>query len=128
MPVELSRHSETSAKPVGLRFSVPAKITSSILLPRKDFMLCSPITQRIASEILLFPLPLGPTIAVMPLPKSRDILSTNDLNPCISSFFKYISTPPFYFNTNRGHIQLHFSKKIIFFKKLLTYITIFCYN
>ena len=43
--------------------------------------LCSPKTQRTASEMLLLPLPLGPTIAVMPSEKSKFILSANDLKP-----------------------------------------------
>src|SRR3989338_2649979 len=43
----------------------PAKIISWLFLPRSCFKLCSPMTHRTASAILLFPLPLGPIIAVM---------------------------------------------------------------
>ena len=42
------------AKPTGPRFSVPPKITSSILSPRRLRADCSPMTQQMASEILLF--------------------------------------------------------------------------
>ena len=49
----------------------------------------SPRTQRIASEIFDFPLPLGPMITVAPLPNSSLVLSGKDLNPCISIDFKY---------------------------------------
>ena len=53
---------------------------------------CSPMTQRMASEILDFPDPLGPTMAVMSSPKVRTVLSGKDLNPWISSALRYIST------------------------------------
>jgi hypothetical protein len=58
------------------------------LLPRKDLELCSPKTQRTASEILLLPLPLGPTMAVTPLPKDSVVLSGKDLKPDSLSSFK----------------------------------------
>ena len=50
---------------------------------------CSPITQRMASEMLDLPDPLGPTMAVMSSPKVRTVLSGKDLNPWISNAFKY---------------------------------------
>ena len=56
---------------------------------------CSPMTQRMASEILDFPDPLGPTMAVMSSPKVRTVLSGKDLNPWISSAFKYNSHTSF---------------------------------
>ena len=56
----------TSAMPIGARDRVPLKITSSIRSPRICLALCSPKTHRMASEILLFPHPLGPTIEVIP--------------------------------------------------------------
>lgn len=62
-------------------------MTSPIRPPRRLFADCSPKTQRIASVILLFPLPFGPTTAVMPGTKSIATLSANDLNPFISSRF-----------------------------------------
>ena len=64
----MSRVRVASAKPTGARFWVPPKITSSILAPRRVLVLCSPMTQRMESEILDLPLPLGPTMAVMSLP------------------------------------------------------------
>ena len=50
---------------------------------------CSPMTQRMASEILDLPEPLGPTMAVMSSPKVSTVLSGNDLNPWISKAFRY---------------------------------------
>src|ERR1700674_5901565 len=74
-----------SAMPSGLRLSVPLKMTSSMVPPRSDLALCSPSTQVIASERLLLPQPLGPTMAVMPPASSTVTGSTNDLKPEISS-------------------------------------------
>jgi hypothetical protein len=51
---------------------------------RSDLALCSPSTQEMASERLLLPQPLGPTMAVIPSGKSRATGSTKDLNPEIS--------------------------------------------
>ena len=39
--------------------------------------------------MLDFPLPLGPTMAVISWSKVRTVLSGKDLNPWISSAFKY---------------------------------------
>ena len=92
---------ETSAIPTGLLFSVPEKITSSMRLPLSVLGLCSPSTHFTASEMLLLPLPFGPTTAVIPLLKSSTVLSTKDLKPCISNLFKYkflSSAPGKYFN------------------------------
>ena len=80
----------TSAKPKDFLFCVPAKIMSSDLEPLSDFILCSPRTHLMASEILLFPEPFGPITAVIPFLNSNTVLSAKDLNPCISNFFKYI--------------------------------------
>src|SRR5262245_18262724 len=74
----------TSAAAVGLRASLPLKITSSILSPRRLLALCSPITHVIASAKLLLPHPLGPTIAVTPLSNASSERSENDLKPLIS--------------------------------------------
>ncbi len=71
----------TSADAVGLRASLPLKITSSIRSPRRLLALCSPITHVMASATLLLPHPLGPTIAVTPLSKASSERSENDLNP-----------------------------------------------
>src|SRR5437762_12316196 len=76
---------ETSAKPMGLRVSLPLKITSAISSPRKDFADCSPSTQRTASSTFDFPQPFGPTIAVTPSLKLRTVLSANYLKPNSSS-------------------------------------------
>jgi len=84
----LSMTSVTCAKPIWFRFSVPPKMTSSILAPRSWRLFCSPMTQRMASEILDLPDPLGPTMAVMSSPKSSTVLSGNDLNPWISRAFR----------------------------------------
>jgi hypothetical protein len=75
------------------RAAVPLKMTSSIFPPRSVLELCSPMTQRIASDIFDFPEPFGPTIAVTSRLKVSRVLSGKDLNPWISSAFKYnIST------------------------------------
>ena len=73
--------SETCAYPRAPRFSVPPKITSSILLPRSALERCSPMTQSMASDILDLPEPFGPTIAVIFFSKVRRVLSGKDLNP-----------------------------------------------
>src|SRR4051794_38509457 len=78
------KRSRTSAVAVGLRASLPLKMTSSILSPRRLFALCSPITQVMASATLLLPQPLGPTIAVTPLSKDSSDRSEKDLKPLIS--------------------------------------------
>src|SRR5688500_12446579 len=83
-PSSLENRKTTSARLIGLRSRLPAKITSSILLPRTSVGRCSPSTQRIASEMLLLPHPLGPTMAVIPGLKSIATRSANDLNPYIS--------------------------------------------
>ena len=54
--------------PDRLALGQPLKITSSIESPRSCLALCSPMTQRIASETFVLPQPLGPTTPVMPSP------------------------------------------------------------
>ena len=61
-----------------------------ISYPSNERLESSPRTQRIASEILDLPLPLGPTITVAPRSKVSTVLLGNDLNPCSSRDFKYI--------------------------------------
>ena len=85
----LSSTSVTCAKPIWLRVSVPPKMTSSIFTPRSDLLDCSPMTQRMASEIFDLPLPFGPTMAVMSSPKLSTVLSGKLLKPWISNAFKY---------------------------------------
>ena len=60
---------------------------------------CSPMTQRMASAILDFPLPLGPTTAVMAWSKVRRVFWGKDLNPCSSKALKY-----------KGHLAILSSK------------------
>ena len=50
----------------GRRPVEPWKMTSSIRAPRSTRGLCSPSTQRTASEMFDFPQPLGPITAVTP--------------------------------------------------------------
>src|SRR5271156_6551481 len=86
----------TDANPSGLRSRVPAKMTSSILAPRKLLADCSPSTQLMASLRLDFPQPLGPTTAAIPEPANFiSVRSKNDLKPCISTrlSFSKISVP-----------------------------------
>src|SRR3989338_10507706 len=87
----LSMVSDTSAKLTGLRISVPLKITSSIFEPRRILALRSPRTQRIDSEILLFPQPLGPTTHVSPGSNEMVVLFAKDLKPKSSIFLRYIN-------------------------------------
>src|SRR5437762_761677 len=76
--------------PCGERLAVPLKTTSSICWLRSDLADISPRDQRMASEILDFPQPLGPTIAVIPGSNSTRVLSANDLKPTISRRFSLI--------------------------------------
>ena len=95
-PSLLSTVNDTLAIPIFPFDTDPAKIISALFLPRSCFMLCSPNTQRMASDTLLFPLPFGPTIAVMLLilpfggRKLIVVFLANDLNPCMSTCFRYI--------------------------------------
>ena len=76
------------------RVWVPPKMTSSILPePRSCLELVSPSTQRMESEILDLPEPLGPTTPVMPLPMVILVRSGKDLKPWISSSFRRIGSP-----------------------------------
>ena len=82
--------SETSAMPSGLRSRVPAKITSSILVPRRILADCSPRTQLTASRMFDLPHPLGPTTTAIPWPGSvTSVRSQNDLNPNSWIFFSF---------------------------------------
>src|SRR5213078_2364050 len=76
--------------PIGLRPSVPLKITSAISPPRSALADCSPNTQRTASETLDFPQPFGPTKALTPGRKFNDALSAKDLNPRTVRFLRYM--------------------------------------
>src|SRR3954469_4953517 len=73
--------SVTSARPRAGRPAVPAKMTSSILPPRRLLAPCSPSTQAMASTTLDLPEPLGPTTQVMPGSKRRVVGAAKDLKP-----------------------------------------------
>ena len=80
-PDELSIVRETSARPSAGRLPLPAKMTSSILVPRSDRAAWAPNTHATASTRFDSPLPLGPTTIVTPGSKSSEVCSANDLNP-----------------------------------------------
>src|SRR6476660_5541466 len=82
----------TSARPSGGRPelpAVPAKMTSSILPPRRLLAPCSPITQASASTTLDLPDPFGPTMQVMPGSSCSVVEEAKDLNPFRVRLFKY---------------------------------------
>ena len=79
----------TSARPSGGRPAVPAKMTSSILPPRRLLAPCSPMTQASASTTLDLPEPLGPTTQVMPGSRRSVVAEAKDLNPLRVSVFRY---------------------------------------
>src|SRR6202012_6274648 len=81
--------SATSARPRGARLVVPAKMTSSILPPRRLFAPCSPITQDRASTTLDLPDPFGPTTQVMPGSRRSVVAEANDLKPRSVRDFRY---------------------------------------
>src|SRR4029078_12796562 len=80
-PSPLSMVSDTSARPSGGRPVVPAKMTSSILPPRRLLAPCSPITQDSASTTLDLPEPLGQNTPVIPGSKRSVVAEANDLKP-----------------------------------------------
>src|ERR1700712_3776593 len=71
----------TSATLRAGRPAEPEKITSSISLPRTEEGRVSPITQRMASNRLDLPQPLGPITAVRPGSTKSSVGSTKDLKP-----------------------------------------------
>src|SRR6476660_5839037 len=83
----------TSARPSGGRPDVPAKMTSSILPPRRLLAPCSPITQARASTTLDLPDPLGPTMQVMPGSSWSVVDEAKDLNPLRVRLFRYNVAP-----------------------------------
>ncbi|BAS17533.1 hypothetical protein AHiyo8_58360 [Arthrobacter sp. Hiyo8] len=87
-PSALSIVRATCARPSGGRPDVPAKMTSSILPPRRVLAPCSPMTQASASTTLDLPEPLGPTTAVTPGSKSNVVADANDLNPRTVKLFR----------------------------------------
>src|SRR5215469_13173005 len=72
-------------------------MTSSLFLPRRVRMLCSPSTQRSPSATLDLPEPFGPTMAVMPGLNSSTVRGAKLLKPCSSIRLRYTgccSLPP----------------------------------
>src|SRR5437773_805063 len=71
-------------------------MTSSMRAPRRLLADCSPSTQEMASEMLDFPQPLGPTMAATPSPWNfSSVRSQKDLKPRICSFFSLSKTHSF---------------------------------
>src|ERR1039457_3656360 len=99
------RSIDTSHSWEGLRVSAPSKMTSCIFPPRSAFGLCSPRTQRIASAMLDFPQPFGPTTAVTPGSNDRGVGSANDLKPWSLSVFRCIKPTKWREPRNRGQTQ-----------------------
>src|SRR6476619_6668023 len=95
-PSVLSMVSVTSARPSGGRPAVPAKMTSSILPPRRLLAPCSPITHASAPTTLDLPEPLGPTMQVMPCSRRRVVAEAKDLKPLMVRLLTYTScsAPP----------------------------------
>src|SRR5881227_80727 len=94
MRLGFSKTSVTSAKPAGLRFPEPLKITSIIASPRRDLADCSLSTHLKPSTTLLLPQPLGPTIPVIGESKTNSVRSAKLLKPCRISFFSRIVCGP----------------------------------
>src|SRR5690606_3222991 len=92
-PSELSMVRMTSARPSGPLVAVPAKMTSSILPPRRVFAPCSPITQARASTTLDLPEPFGPTTQVTPSSKANVVDCAHDLKPLRVRLFRYTCRP-----------------------------------
>src|SRR5882762_237427 len=82
----------TSARPSGRRPelpAVPAKMTSSILPPRRLLAPCSPMTQARASTTLDLPDPFGPTTQVIPGSSRSVVAEAKDLKPRSVRLLRY---------------------------------------
>ena len=90
LPSELSKTNSTEAVLTGFRPDEPLNMTSAILPPRKCLAELSPMTQRIASIMLDFPQPFGPTIAVKLPVIGITVVSTKDLKPESLIFSSFI--------------------------------------
>ena len=77
--VDEQRHLGACCAPGGL--CAPAKITSSMAVPRMLLYEVSPMAQRSASSRFDLPQPFGPTTPVSPCSIRSSVGSTNDLNP-----------------------------------------------
>src|SRR3954453_7474953 len=80
-PSALSSTTSTCAASRPLTPWAPANTTSCMVCPRTASGLCSPTAHSTASVMFDLPLPLGPTITLIPGPKSSRTRSGNDLNP-----------------------------------------------
>ena len=87
------KRNATSVFCAGAKFAPPLKSRSRIEVHRRARALCSPSTHRIASETLLFPQPLGPTMVVMPGSSINSTSSAKLLNPRIFMLFKCKGLP-----------------------------------
>src|SRR5664280_2193925 len=94
---------ETSARPSGARREVPAKMTSSILPPRRLLAPCSPMTQARASATLDLPEPFGPTTQVMPGSSRNEVADANDLKPLRVRLLRYTSVGLLWGGGDRPH-------------------------
>ena len=86
----LSNTSSTLARPAGLRWPEPLKITSCIDSPRSSLALLSPSTQRTASMMLDLPQPLGPTTPTRWPGNWKVVGSAKDLKPESLIWFRRI--------------------------------------
>ncbi len=77
----LSIVSDTSARPSAGRSAVPAKMTSSIFVPRSARAPCAPSTHATESTMFDLPDPFGPTTTQTPGSNSSVVLSAKDLKP-----------------------------------------------
>jgi hypothetical protein len=80
-PSALSKTSSTLARPAGLRWVEPLKMTSCIDSPRSSAARDSPSTQRTASMMLDLPQPFGPTMPTSWPGTWKLVGSTKDLKP-----------------------------------------------
>src|SRR5690625_7581866 len=80
MPLSFTNVRETSAIPRAFLLAVPLKITLLIELERSRGGRRSPNTHRSPSPIFDVPHPLGPTIAVLPLPHLARVVCAQPLH------------------------------------------------
>src|SRR3954468_21228603 len=93
-PSVLSIVRVTSARPSGGLPGGPAKMTSSILPPRRLFAPCSPMTQLRASTTFDLPEPFGPTTHVMPGSSRSVVADAKDLKPFTVRVFRCTRSAP----------------------------------
>ncbi len=92
----LSKVIETNARLEDGAKRDPLNIKSTPPFPRRDFIDCSPKTNRIASTIFDFPEPFGPTIAVTGELKETWLFLPNDLKPTSKIDFNLILINPLF--------------------------------